>query len=106
MARVMSRCECGKVKPKTSDKCRRCVDAILKECRAETQRIRAEAQRIVDTGRCPRCGDELERNLALSGWWQCANYGNRRLENGRSDNPNCGFQCFTAPYYSPLPPSP
>jgi len=86
--RVMSRCECGRVKSKWTDKCKACSQARLDKCHAE-------AQAIVITGRCPKCSDKLERNLALSGWWQCANYGNRRLRNGRADNPDCSFQTFT-----------
>ena len=88
MGRKMSRCKCGKVKSKHSDKCNTCHKARMDECHRE-------AQAIVNTGRCPKCGDTLERNLALSGWWQCANYGTRKLDNGRADNPNCDFQTFT-----------
>jgi len=44
----------------------------------------AEANRIVATGKCPRCGSPLKRNNSLAGWWQCSAVG------------ACLFQCFTA----------
>lgn len=57
--------------------------------------IRAEAVRVVQSGKCPTCGAGLRRNLALSGWYQCEQYG---AEGFRKDSakPSCSFQCFTA----------
>ena len=54
----------------------------------------AKARAIVDTGKCPVCGAGLKRNLALSGWWQCEQYG---AEGFRKDSskPACNFQTFT-----------
>ncbi len=56
--------------------------------------LHAEARRIVATGRCPDCGSSLRRNLALAGWWQCAQFG---AEGFRADDakPACSFQTFT-----------
>jgi uncharacterized protein (DUF983 family) len=55
---------------------------------------RAEARAVVATGRCPRCGSGLRRNLALTGWWQCEQLGapERRA---RPDEPGCDWQGFT-----------
>jgi hypothetical protein len=50
---------------------------------------------ILETGKCPQCGAELVRNSALTGWYQCACYGNadRRKPECR-DRPDCSFQMF------------
>ena len=69
------------------------------ERKAHTDRmtaLKAEAAKIVATGKCPHCGTGLRRNLALAGWWQCDAYGEpsfRRPEN--REKPSCGFQTFT-----------
>ena len=83
-----SRCECGRVKSKHASDCRKCSDAR----RAKAQ---AEAQATVATGCCPQCGAGLRRNLALTGWWQCEQFG---AEGFRKDSskPACSFQTFTA----------
>lgn len=62
-----------------------------KERREAAQR---QARRIVEAGKCPHCGAALRRNLALSGWWQCEQFG---AEGFRKDStrPSCDFQCFT-----------
>lgn len=78
--RKMSRCECGKVKARDSRRCLTCHNTAIAG-------FKAAAQKVIDTGRCPICGGKLVRNLALSGWWQCENY-------GRPDNLKCGFQAF------------
>lgn len=56
--------------------------------------ILAEAQAVVRSGKCPKCGAGLRSNLALTGWWQCAQYG---ADGFRADKtkPACSFQCFT-----------
>lgn len=65
------------------------------EQKAKNDARLAEAQKIVATGQCPHCGNPLRRNLALSGWWQCSQYGS---DGFRKDNskPACSFQTFTA----------
>ena len=56
----------------------------------------AEAERIVATGKCPDCGNELIRNLALTGWWQCAGYASPGFRKpGHENDAKCGFQIFT-----------
>jgi ribosomal protein L37AE/L43A len=64
---------------------------------ASDARIRAaqEATRaIVATGKCPECGSKLRRNLSMTGWWQCAQFGS---DGFRADDakPACGWQGFT-----------
>ena len=43
--------------------------------RAESDRriaeARQEAQEIVATGKCPKCGTKLVRNSSILGWYQC-----------------------------------
>lgn len=62
--------------------------------RARLDQLQEEARRIVAIGVCPECGAQLRRNLALSGWYQCGQYG---AEGFRADDsaPQCSFQCFT-----------
>ena len=83
-----SRCECGKVKRKYSHRCDTC------EKERNEKRI-AEAVKIVSTGICPQCGAPLKRNLSMTGWWQCEQYG---ADTHRADpsKPSCSFQTFTA----------
>lgn len=54
----------------------------------------AAAREVVRGGKCPQCGCGLRRNLALTGWWQCEQYGAAGF---RKDDakPSCSFQTFT-----------
>src|SRR5262249_41453769 len=54
----------------------------------------AENRRIVQAGACPVCGRPLRRNLAVTGWWQCSQYGavGFRVD---AESPSCSFQTFT-----------
>lgn len=54
----------------------------------------AEARRIVSGGKCPQCGAGLRRNLSITGWWQCAQYGAAGFR-ADSSKPSCSFQTFT-----------
>ena len=61
--------------------------------KARHEKYAAETKRIVTSGKCPKCGQGLRRNLAIQGWWQCEGYG---TEGFRKDNSiECSFQCFT-----------
>lgn len=55
---------------------------------------RAAVNAIVATGKCPDCGSGLRRNLAITGWWQCEQFG---AEGFRKDatKPACSWQGFT-----------
>ena len=71
------------------------LDAILETNKA-----------IVATGKCPDCSAPLVRNTSLSGWYQCARYGEPGFRGcfdgtGKSHPeydalPACSFQCFIA----------
>lgn len=86
--RVMSRCDCGKVKARAEASCLGCHNKRMQVCYAR-------AQAIVLIGRCPLCDTRLVRNNALPGWWQCGCYGNWKLTTGNIGRPDCGFQTFT-----------
>lgn len=58
--------------------------------------LKAKAQAIVATGKCPECGTALRQNLALAGWWQCDAFGEPRFRRPENrDKPACHFQVFT-----------
>lgn len=48
---------------------------------------------IVERGLCPTCGGALKINLALSGWYQCEQFGSDRFRKDPT-KPSCNFQCF------------
>lgn len=81
-----NRCECGKAMSKYASCCKAC-DAARTAARV------AEALAIVSTGRCPSCGQNLRRNLSLTGWYQCAGYGAEGFR--AADSKPCSFQIFT-----------
>jgi hypothetical protein len=62
--------------------------------KAKNEKRIAEAVAIVKTGKCPDCGCGLRRNLALTGWWQCEQYGAPGFRKDAS-KPSCSFQIFT-----------
>jgi len=78
---------CGKRRSRFAQWCRACTKQKLDEAHKE-------AQAIVATGKCPRCGKGLKRNLALPGWWQCEQYGAPRFR-ADPEGPECSFQIFT-----------
>jgi hypothetical protein len=61
---------------------------------AAIERATAEGRAIVATGTCPQCGSGLRRNLAITGWWQCSQYGADGFRKD-SSKPSCSFQTFT-----------
>jgi hypothetical protein len=61
---------------------------------ARMNAIRLETQRIVATGKCPKCGSALKRNFSLTGWWQCEQNGAEMFRK-RPDEPSCSWQGFT-----------
>ena len=83
----MNKCKCGRRMGKHARECNRCHKAHM-------DALRAEARKIVETGKCPQCGSGLRRNLALAGWWQCAQFG-AVTHRARPQDPSCDFQTFT-----------
>lgn len=73
----------------------RATRAANKAAKERQEKSRADAQRIVATGKCPLCGGGLRNNLAITGWWQCLQYGSTGFRKDDS-KPSCDFQCFTA----------
>ena len=69
--------------------------AQREERKREIEQRIAEAIKIVQTGSCPQCGSGLRRNLSLTGWWQCEQYGSKGFRKN-DDAPECSFQTFTA----------
>jgi len=68
--------------------------ARWQEAKRRIEAAQLEARGVVATGKCPTCGAGLRRNLALSGWWQCEQYGAEGFRKDAS-KPSCLFQCFT-----------
>ena len=84
-----NRCkECGKMISKYGTRCKACDRRWL-------DKLHEEAQKIVDTGKCPVCGSGLVHNASILGWWQCVQYGNWKLTKGDPNEPDCSFQIFT-----------
>lgn len=54
----------------------------------------AEAAAIIITGRCPRCGAGIHRNLSLTNWWQCDRSGAPGFRRD-PEGPSCSWQTFT-----------
>lgn len=69
-------------------------NAARKESARRMEEARAATRAAVATGICPTCGSGLRNNLALAGWWQCAQYG---AEGFRKDSSKaaCSWQGFT-----------
>lgn len=88
MTRTISRCDCGARKSQFSHDCKACSQ------RKRELRIK-EALAIVATGVCPQCGSPLRRNSAMTGWWQCSQYGAVGFR-ADANKVTCGFQTFTA----------
>jgi NMD protein affecting ribosome stability and mRNA decay len=71
-------------------------NGMCNPCRAKEREARLQHnQAIVQTGLCPDCGSKLKRNCAMSGWWQCEQFGSEQFR-ARPNAPECNFQVFTA----------
>ena len=73
---------------------RKAKAAARKAMTARIAQAHAETLAVVKTGVCPDCGSKLRRNLSMTGWWQCVQYG---AVGFRADSlkPSCGWQGFT-----------
>ena len=63
---------------------------------ARAERMAAAREAVADAARrnrCPSCGGAVRRNLSLTGWWQCAQFGAPQF---RADPraPSCDWQGF------------
>ncbi len=61
---------------------------------ARREGLLLKARTIVAIGICPDCGAHLRRNLSLTGWWQCEQYGSEGFRKD-SSKPACSWQDFT-----------
>ena len=52
-----------------------------------------EYMKVLAKGLCPKCGSKLKRNLSISGWWQCEQYG-AVTHRARPNDPQCEYQLF------------
>ena len=57
--------------------------------------IHAEVTAIVVAGICPYCGSGIGRNSALTGWYQCHQYGAPGFREDAT-KPACSWQGFTS----------
>jgi ssDNA-binding Zn-finger/Zn-ribbon topoisomerase 1 len=64
--------------------------------KAKREAYYAKVTEIVKSGKCPQCGSPLNRNLAISGWWQCVAYPTGSMRKAQYANlPSCSWQGFT-----------
>jgi len=56
--------------------------------------IQAATRAVVATGKCPECGSKLRRNLSITGWWQCEQFGSEQFR-ARPQEKSCQWQGFT-----------
>lgn len=68
--------------------------AARKAAQQRIEAAQAAARIIVQNGTCPDCGAPLRRNLSITGWWQCEQYGAIGWRKD-ANKPPCSFQCFT-----------
>jgi len=68
---------------------------LAAESRARIEAAHAETHAALESNSCPTCGSGARRNIALSGWVQCEQFGadGRRA---RNDAPACSWQGFTS----------
>lgn len=80
---------------KCGGRCSKYSNNTCKKCHQKRMsQIHSEIDSIVRSGKCPDCGKGLRRNLALSGWWQCEQFGDPQYRSN-PDGPSCDWQGFT-----------
>lgn len=67
------------------------LERVAKD-RARTAATNAEIKKAQRDG-CPCCGREIKRNLSLTGWWQCSQFGAVGFR-ADSSMPACSWQAF------------
>lgn len=55
----------------------------------------AKAAAALRANKCPRCGRAVRRNLSLSGWVQCSQFGAAQFR-ADANLPPCDWQGFTS----------
>ena len=73
---------------------RRARKAEREAPRARIDAAQVATRAVVESGVCPCCGSPVKRNLSLTGWWQCSQYGSDGFR-ADSNRPQCGWQGFT-----------
>jgi hypothetical protein len=68
--------------------------AQLKEQAARIEAAKQATREIVASEKCPKCGGGLKRNLSLTGWWQCEQFGAVGFRKDAA-KPACEWQGFT-----------
>jgi hypothetical protein len=61
---------------------------------ARIAKSQAEAQGALQANRCPACGCGVTRNLSITGWVQCEQFGAPQFRKRPTDAP-CNWQGFT-----------
>ena len=69
--------------------------AEKKQYREKMDQLHRKAVAIVATGKCPECGRKIVRNMSLSGWWQCSQFGAIGFR-ADAEQPSCPWQTFTS----------
>lgn len=64
------------------------------EREARIAQSKAIAQKALQENKCPECMEGVRRNLALTGWVQCEQYGAEQFRKNPSQ-PACNWQGFT-----------
>ena len=64
---------------------------VREQERARRVALRESGLAILATGKCPICGSPFRRNLALSGWYQCSQFGAVGFR-ADSTKPSCDYQ--------------
>lgn len=67
---------------------------LAAECEARIQVAHEVARNALMKNCCPTCGKGTVRNLALTGWVQCEQYGAQGFRKD-SSAPACSWQGFT-----------
>lgn len=72
----------------------RMTKAQKQAAKERIEKAQAETRAIVASGKCPCCGSGIRRNLAITGWYQCEQYGAEGFRKDSSKAP-CSWQGFT-----------
>lgn len=72
----------------------RMTKAVKLAEKAKLEARQAEARAVVATGKCPQCGCKIRRNMSMTGWYQCEQYGSEGFRKD-STKPSCSWQTFT-----------